>query len=214
MSADRGPVAEAGTITGNVYDKYGTRNPIARRLMRGFFGALTDLASRCGATDAHEVGCGEGHLAIHLAGLGWRVRGSDVGHTIIERARAHAAETDHDIAFRMASIYDLEPVRDGAPLVVCCEVLEHLEEPERARDVLAHLAQPWLLASVPREPIWRLSNIARGSYLRDLGNTPGHLNHWSRRGFLRFLGRRFEIVAVRSPFPWTMALCRARSTAP
>ena len=27
--------------------------------------------------------------------------------------------------------------------------------------------------------------MARGAYLRDLGNTPGHVNHWSKRSFVR-----------------------------
>ena len=39
-----------------------------------------------------------------------------------------------------------------------------------------------LLVSVPREPLWRALNVARGAYLRELGNTPGHVNHWSKRG--------------------------------
>jgi hypothetical protein len=30
---------------------------------------------------------------------------------------------------------------------------------------------------VPREPIWRIGNMARGRYLGDLGNTPGHIQH-------------------------------------
>ena len=38
-----------------------------------------------------------------------------------------------------------------------------------------------LLVSVPREPLWRGLNMARGAYMRDLGNTPGHVNHWSKR---------------------------------
>jgi hypothetical protein len=92
--------------------------------------------------------------------------------------------------------------------VLCCEVLEHLGDPEGAVDVLAGLARPWLIASVPREPLWRALNLARLSYIGDLGNTPGHLNHWSRRAFVRFLTRRFEVVQVLSPLPWTMALCR------
>jgi hypothetical protein len=51
-------------------------------------------------------------------------------------------------------------------------------------------------------------NVARGAYLRELGNTPGHVNHWSRRGFVELLGRFGEVLEVRSPFPWTMSLVR------
>ncbi len=46
-----------------------------------------------------------------------------------------------------------------------------------------------LLVSVPREPLWRGLNMARGAYIKDLGNTPGHLNHWSRKAFVELLGR-------------------------
>ena len=66
--------AEAG---GNVYDKYGTSNPVARRLVAGFMSDLDELVERSGANEAHEVGCGEGELAIRLARNGLRVRGSD-----------------------------------------------------------------------------------------------------------------------------------------
>ena len=65
-----------------------------------------------------------------------------------------------------------------------------------------------LLVSVPREPLWRALNMARGAYLTDLGNTPGHVNHWSRRGFEALLSRHGEVVETRSPFPWTMTLVR------
>ena len=46
---------------------------------------------------------------------------------------------------------------------------------------MARCAERHLLVSVPREPLWRMLNMARGAYWSDLGNTPGHLNHWSRR---------------------------------
>ena len=50
--------------------------------------------------------------------------------------------------------------------------------------------------------------MARGAYLKDLGNTPGHVNHWSKRSFVSLLGRHGDVVEARSPFPWTMLLVR------
>jgi 2-polyprenyl-3-methyl-5-hydroxy-6-metoxy-1,4-benzoquinol methylase len=200
--------AEAG---GNVYDKYGTSNPVARRLMAGFMSQLDELVERTGARDAHEVGCGEGELAIRLAQRGIRMRGTDAFPQVLEEARRRAVAAGVEIDFEATPVEELDSGHHGAELIVCCEVLEHLTDPERALEVLAGLARPWLIASVPREPLWRALNLARLSYVGDLGNTPGHFNHWSKRDFVRFLTRRFEVTEVRSPTPWTMVLCRVQS---
>jgi hypothetical protein len=73
---------------------------------------------------------------------------------------------------------------------------------------MARVASRHLLVSVPREPLWRGLNMARGAYLKDLGNTPGHLNHWSKRAFVSLLSKHGTVVEARSPFPWTMLLVR------
>jgi 2-polyprenyl-3-methyl-5-hydroxy-6-metoxy-1,4-benzoquinol methylase len=200
--------AEAG---GNVYDKYGTSNPVARRLMASFTSQLDELVERTGATEGHEVGCGEGELAIRLAKRGIRMRGTDAFPQVLTEAGERAEAAGVEIDFETTPVEELDPARHAAELILCCEVLEHLTDPERALDVLAGLARPWLIASVPREPLWRALNLARLSYVGDLGNTPGHLNHWSKRDFVRFLTRGFEVVEVRSPTPWTMVLCRVQS---
>jgi 2-polyprenyl-3-methyl-5-hydroxy-6-metoxy-1,4-benzoquinol methylase len=193
---------------GNVYDKYGTSNPIERRLVAGFMASLDGLVERSGAREAHEVGCGEGEVSIRLAQRGIRMRGTDAFPRVLEEARRRAAAASVEIDFEAVPVEQLVPDRHAAELVLCCEVLEHLDDPGRGLEVLAGLARPWLMASVPREPLWRALNLARLAYVGDLGNTPGHLSHWSKGGFERFLGERFEVVEVRSPLPWTMALCR------
>jgi 2-polyprenyl-3-methyl-5-hydroxy-6-metoxy-1,4-benzoquinol methylase len=205
-------VAEAET-GGNVYDKYSTQNPIERRLVEGFLTQLDELVARTGAQEAHEVGCGEGELAMRLARNGLRMRGTDAFPEVISEARGRARADALEIDYEPTPVEELDPGRDAAELIVCCEVLEHLDDPERALGVLAGLARPWLIASVPREPLWRMLNMARLKYLGDLGNTPGHLGHWSRRGFLDLLEPHFEVVEVRSPLPWTMALCRVPTIA-
>jgi hypothetical protein len=79
-----------------------------------------------------------------------------------------------------------------------------------ALSILASVARPYLLVSVPREPIWRMLNLLRGAYISQAGNTPGHVQHWSTRAFVRFLREKFEIIKVQKPLPWTMVLCRVR----
>jgi hypothetical protein len=50
--------------------------------------------------------------------------------------------------------------------------------------------------------------MARGKYLADLGNTPGHIQHWSRRSFAELVGSLLDVVSVSTPFPWTMVEAR------
>jgi 2-polyprenyl-3-methyl-5-hydroxy-6-metoxy-1,4-benzoquinol methylase len=183
---------------------------VARRLVDGFLAALAELAERSGARQVHEIGCGEGFLSTMLAERGFTVRGSDLSRSAVATARRRAADLSLPVSFRVADLYALAPEPDGAELVVCCEVLEHLGDPARALGVLARLAQPHLVVSVPREPLWRMLNMVRCRYWRALGNTPGHLQHWSTRGFLALLERQVEVLEVRTPLPWTMALCRRR----
>ncbi len=138
-------------------------------------------------------------------------RGSDFSHAVIKLAQANAVERGlpPDI-FAVRSIYDLDPAADSAQLVVCCEVLEHLEQPEQALQKLAALANPHLILSVPREPLWSILNMARGKYWGALGNTPGHLQRWSQRRFVALVSRFVDVEEVRSPLPWTMLLARRK----
>ena len=202
MSLDAGPA-------GNYYDKYRTRNPIARWLMQGFLSGFDRLSSSIPSGPVLEVGCGEGELSMRLAARGHRVRGCDVSADVIDEARGRARSAGLAVEFWQCDIQDLTE-QDAAPLVVCCEVLEHLRDPQAGLERLALLARPWLIVSVPREPLWRAMNMARGKYLGQLGNTPGHLNHWGRGAFLSQLGERFDIVETASPVPWTMALCKVK----
>lgn len=204
-----GGLTEKGVVVGNCYDKYGSRNPIVRWLIKGFESALTELVDKVKPVLIHEVGCGEGYWTLRWLEQGIAARGSDFSETVIELAQANAVEQklSPDV-FKICSIYDLDPVSDAAELVVCCEVLEHLERPQDGLYRLQLVASPYLIVSVPREPLWSIMNMARGKYLSSLGNTPGHIQRWSRREFIRFVSRYFEVEEVRTPVPWTMLLCR------
>ena len=209
MKAPAADVSAAGVIAGNVYDKYGTRNPLARGLVTGFertMDELLDLAEP--VTSVLEVGCGEGHVTDRLTRRfpRARVRGSDVSPEIVAQARARYPAC----TFEVGSIYKVGA--DGAryDLVVACEVLEHLADPAAALAGLSRAAGGHLFVSVPREPLWRALNLLRGRYWRALGDTPGHVQHWSSTAFLALLRTRFDVIAVRRPLPWTQALCRSR----
>lgn len=195
---------------GNYYDKYGSRNPIVRWMMSGFLDAFSELVDRADVSEVLEIGCGEAELSIHMARKGMKVRGCDIAQEAIDEARIRVEAANAEVQLWTQRLEDFEGRADGAPLVVCCEVLEHLDDPQNGLKILSDLADPWLLCSVPREPLWRVLNLARGRYIKDLGNTPGHVNHWSKHGFIEFVSQRFDVVETRSPLPWTMLLCRRR----
>jgi 2-polyprenyl-3-methyl-5-hydroxy-6-metoxy-1,4-benzoquinol methylase len=201
-------IVEDGVIAGNYYPKYTTKNPVARYLLKGYHDKIDNLVGYVDPDKIFEVGCGEGLLLSRFANGRRVLIGSDFSSQVIEQARS--LSTHPEITFEVANVYELSGEKYSAPLILCCEVLEHLEHPEKAVDVLADLADPYLIASVPDEPIWRVMNLMRGAYIKDLGNTPGHLNHWSKASFIRLLEKRFNILRVESPLPWTMVLCQAK----
>ena len=53
--------------TGNTFDKYGSANPVVRRLMSGFESALGSLFTRAAPQSVLDVGCGEGVLTYKWA---------------------------------------------------------------------------------------------------------------------------------------------------
>jgi SAM-dependent methyltransferase len=204
------PISSYENVAGNAYDKYHTRNPIARRLMRGFLAAFDQLAEKGQPARAYEIGCGEGHLSARLMGQGIDACGCDLDPEIVGTANDLSAQLGKGKRFDVRSIYDFAPGEVETDLIVCCEVLEHLPDPATALKILAsQRARHWLI-SVPREPVWRALNLARGKYATALGNTPGHIQHWSSSAFIREVEAHLKIVAVRRPLPWTMLLCEAR----
>jgi 2-polyprenyl-3-methyl-5-hydroxy-6-metoxy-1,4-benzoquinol methylase len=200
--------ATAEVPTGNTFDKYGSSNPVVKRLMTGFHSTLDELWAKAAPSSILDVGCGEGVLTADWAerlGDG-RVVGIDLDDP---KLRAEWEQrTRPNLEFVVQEATSL-PFRDGEFDLACAtEVLEHVPDPEATVAEMARVASGHLLVSVPREPLWRALNVARGAYWRDLGNTPGHVNHWSKRDFVALLSRYGTVEEARSPFPWTMVLVR------
>jgi SAM-dependent methyltransferase len=205
-------VDREGTVTGNTYDKYGSKNPVVRRLMARFEGTLDELFTEADPQSLLDVGCGEGVLTHQWAqrlGDERRVVGIDLDDPALHAE--WAKRTAPNLEYRVMKAENLPFADDEFDLAAAIEVLEHVPDPEHTVAEMARAAQRWLLVSVPREPLWRALNMARGAYWKDLGNTPGHVNHWSKRSFVALLSRHGEVVEARSPFPWTMLLVRLRA---
>ena len=203
-------VIEDGVVVGNIYNKQTTRNPIAKWMVNNFDKCFLDLIEPIKPAKIIEVGCGEGRLTkLLLEQTNALIHGIDISDSVLQTADKYLAS--NRVRLEKKSIYELtEQTEHKADLVVCCEVLEHLKNPRQGLERLQALAQPYCLLSVPNEPLWRTLNILRGSYWRDLGNTPGHIQHWNREEFVELISNFFHIKKIMKPLPWTMALCTSK----
>jgi 2-polyprenyl-3-methyl-5-hydroxy-6-metoxy-1,4-benzoquinol methylase len=203
-------VCENGVVVGNMYDKYQSSNPIVKKIMKGFESSLTELVTQASPQAIYEIGCGEGYWVLRWNKQGYQVRGCDFSSQAIAMAKENASTYGVSTSiFEMRDIYELQSGYDNADLIICCEVLEHLNYPELALERLKQIVTKHLIVSVPKEPLWRILNMLRAKYLVNLGNTPGHLQHWSKRGFISLISKYFKIIEIRTPLPWTMLLCKA-----
>jgi ubiquinone/menaquinone biosynthesis C-methylase UbiE len=192
---------------GNTYDKYTSPNPVERRLMAGFFEALDAALPAQAPRSILEVGVGEAEVARRVRDRYPNARFVGIDLPDDELA-GHWAEQGLPGVF--ADIAKLPFPDQSFDLVLGIEVLEHVPDPDAAIQELSRLATRDVVLSVPREPIWRIANMARFKYLGTLGNTPGHINHWGKRSFASLVGNRFAVRSVASPFPWTMVAASSR----
>lgn len=168
---------------GNVYNKYESRNPVEKYLMSCFFKGLSEWTA-CFQGRVADVGCGEGYIVRFLQ---QQTQGILLGMDLYPQVLATAKRSSPGVEFIAASI-DRTPLKDKSlDTVLCLEILEHLERPEKALQEMARVSRKHIILSVPWEPFWRLANMVRFKYWSSLGNTPGHLQHWTKRSFKKFL---------------------------
>jgi len=159
---------------------------------------------------AHEIGCGPGYSTQRLSHLMAETTYFSASE-FVEAQLPMARKLNPELRIFSENVYDLKFKDNEFDLVFLLEVLEHLDEPIMALKEIKRVIRPGghFILGVPREPLWRILNMARGKYLKDFGNTPGHINHWSTRRISKIASDNIGLlVSVRSPLPWTQVLVR------
>ncbi len=185
--------------------KYRNENPVQRALIRRFVRSLHDLFIEAGpVSSVLEVGVGEGFISGYLSEKFPAIRFTGVDLSADDVARLQ--QKFPRIEAHAGSAYELGGLPGGYDLIICAEVLEHLDTPERALDEMLRHKPRRLLLSVPHEPFFMLSNLARLKNVARLGNDPEHVNHWSPRTVKGLLSTRLDVLRLTTSYPWILAL--------
>jgi 2-polyprenyl-3-methyl-5-hydroxy-6-metoxy-1,4-benzoquinol methylase len=189
--------------------KHESKNPLQRALIGHFHRQLTELVRARAPSEILEVGCGEGFVlsALREAGVSCPMHGIDFSESAIAEAQRRVP----DATFSVEDANTLANDGRRYDLVLMIEVLEHLPDPQRMLSLLERLAKRHVVLSVPWEPFFRGLNFLRGKHIRELGNDPEHIQHWSRREFARLAGSHFEVREKPIVFPWTLVAADLRA---
>jgi SAM-dependent methyltransferase len=189
--------------------KYRRRSRVRRALIRRFVRRLHELILDAGpVTSMLEIGVGEGFLSGYLSERLPTVRFCGVDASAAALGRLNRLFPR--IEARVGDAYDLSGVEGPFDLVLCAEVLEHLDQPARALDAMAALRPRRALLTVPHEPFFRLSNLASGANLARWGNDPEHVQQFGPRSFRELLSARFDVLTLDTSYPWLLALAAPR----
>ena len=185
-------------------DKHTSINPLIKVLMNKYYSDLLKLVKSVNPKKILDAGCGEGFIADKMKNMMPQaiIEGVDIEDSYLEYGKSHFKK----LILKKGSLYDIPSEDNTFDLVTCNEVLEHLEYPEKVVKEIVRVSSNYVIISVPNEPYWRIANVLRLKYLRDLGNSPGHLNNWTKHKIVIFLTRYGKIEKVKNSTLWTFVL--------
>ncbi|BAW29283.1 hypothetical protein MTHERMMSTA1_07830 [Methanosarcina thermophila MST-A1] len=185
------------------YKKYNSKNPLMGMVISNFIENLKATVTPLeNINRIIDIGCGEGFIINCLDFSD--ITGVDISKSALKLAR----DKNRNFNLCAGSVYELSFKNDSFDLAIATEVLEHLEEPERAIQEIRRVSRNYCVFSVPNEPYFRIMNFLRGKNLTRFGNDIEHVQNWSSKEFVELLRKYFKILEVRKPFPWTMVLCK------
>lgn len=187
------------------FEKHTTKNPVGRVFLNNFLNTVVKTTKPLQIDSVLDAGCGEGFTLARLQKekIGKVHEGIEYDETAIELGR----KTYPKVYIRKGDIYKLPYKSNSFDLVICTEVLEHLENPKKAYRELIRVSKKYILLSVPNEPFFTLQRMARFQNILHFGAHPEHIQHWSARAFTKFVKvRGVKLIERKFPIPWTMVV--------
>lgn len=189
------------TVAGNYEKKYQSTHPVKRWLVNRFVKAFKKELVREEFQTVLDAGCGEGDLLQIATQL--KPKTSFVAFDLSAKTVSVCQKLNPKTKVVTADIYRLPFAKNRFDLVIGCEILEHLEQPLKGLKELVRVGKKHFLITVPLEPWWRILNLARFKYVTDLGNTPGHLQHFSPTKINQLINQAdLRVNKLEIVFPW------------
>ncbi len=187
------------------FTKHTSKNPVQKLLIKNFYSQFISLIKPLKPESVLDAGCGEGFSLNKLRenNIGKKLEGIENSKTAI----AISKKINSKLNIRLGSVYSLPYEDNSFDLVICTEVLEHLDNPEKGLFQVMRVSKKYIIFSVPNEPFFMLSNLLRGKNLKRFGNDEGHINHWTIYSFQKLLKKNgLKVKKLRLPFPWILVL--------
>ncbi len=184
------------------FEKHTEKNPISKFFLDNFYKKLLSQLQNLHPETILDVGAGEGFTLQKLKdrGIGKRLEGIEYLDEAIEIAK----KLHTTITIKKGNIYTLPYGNNSFDVVICTEVLEHLDDPEKGLSELVRVTKRSCVLSVPNEPLFTIQRFFRGKNLLQLGDHPEHIQHWSKKSFEEFVSTKLKIVTTQTPIPWTL----------
>lgn len=189
------------------FEKHTTKNPVGKLFLNNFLNTVVKTIRPLNIYSVLDVGCGEGFTLARLSKekIGKVYEGIERDGAAIELGKKLYPR----LTIEQGDIYKL-PYKDNFfDLVVCTEVLEHLDNPRKAYKELIRVSKKYILLSVPNEPFFTWQRMARFQNILHLGAHPEHIQHWTVSAFTKFIHvRGVKLITRKFPIPWTMVVLK------
>lgn len=186
--------------------KHQTQNPISKFFLDNFKSLLLQQVKKLKPESILDVGAGEGFILemFRKNHIGKKLEGIEY----MDEALAFAKKLHPHVKIKKGNIYEL-PYKDNSfDIIICTEVLEHLEEPAKALEELKRVTKHYVILSVPNEPLFTIQRFFRGKNMLKLGDHPEHIQHWTSGSFEKFVREHMKIKNIKTPLPWTMVTAK------
>lgn len=133
----------------------------------------------------YDVGCGGGYKLVHMLGE-FDTTGIDVPETIAVLKERYPDRKWLSENFETLSL-------PKADLVICSDVVEHVENPDSLMRFLVACAKKWIVISTPDRNLVYPYRYLEKNYFGPPTN-PTHMREWTMPEFRRYVGRFATVV--------------------